>query len=290
MSCGFTLDVAVKGFRATLQRMPCSHRSAWHWDKRISGVPRRGFTLLPEILTKQWPQPILKNQSAWKRQECKILQKCRSHLKVLGARRIPRSKFHTVDPQISQATVQNLVAIATWRPRFVHRWLQDTTQNSITCHRQIFKPNTSLTGVKCAFLCKPARLSFLHKAWHTLNVRNLSNRPTTRVTLCKWHPVLPTAPKYWCKKVAGTTRTIHCDMEWSNRPRPETRLFPWQWPSGFTGARRDPRLSPTIVLPVSRLSIVLWGSTFLGHGETKQTRPSQAKVLCYESSNSKDDK
>jgi hypothetical protein len=74
-------------------------------------------------------------------------------------------------------------------------------------------------------------------------MRNLSNRPKTRVTLCKWHPVLPTIPWYGCK-VPCTPRTYHYDTEWSNRPRPETRLFPWQWPSGFRGARRDPRLPP----------------------------------------------
>jgi len=57
--------------------------------------------------------------------------------------------------------------LAIRRPGFVHRYLQDTTQNSAAFHRQIFKPNTSLMRVKCAALCKPARLSFLNKAWHT---------------------------------------------------------------------------------------------------------------------------
>jgi hypothetical protein len=41
---------------------------------------------------------------------------------------------------------------------------------------------------------------------------------------------------------------------------------------------------------VSRLSIVLWGGTCLGHGQTKQTRPSQAKVLFEEPSYSENDK
>jgi hypothetical protein len=39
-----------------------------------------------------------------------IFQKSRSHLKILGARRVTWSKFRTEDPQILGATVQNLVA------------------------------------------------------------------------------------------------------------------------------------------------------------------------------------
>jgi hypothetical protein len=36
--------------------------------------------------------------------------KSRSHLKILGARWVTRSKFHTAHPEISGATLQNLVA------------------------------------------------------------------------------------------------------------------------------------------------------------------------------------
>jgi hypothetical protein len=42
------------------------------------------------------------------------------HLKILSARRVAWSKFHTEDPQIIGATLQNLVARATWQQRFVH--------------------------------------------------------------------------------------------------------------------------------------------------------------------------
>jgi hypothetical protein len=38
----------------------------------------------------------------------KIFQKSRSHLKILGARRVKWSKFHTEKPQILGVTVQNL--------------------------------------------------------------------------------------------------------------------------------------------------------------------------------------
>jgi len=42
-----------------------------------------------------------------------ILQKSRSHLKILGTRRVTCSKSHTEDPQTLGATVQNLVTTVT---------------------------------------------------------------------------------------------------------------------------------------------------------------------------------
>jgi len=47
------------------------------------------------------------------RMGAQILQKSRSHLKILGARRVICSKSHTVDPQTLGATVQNLVTTVT---------------------------------------------------------------------------------------------------------------------------------------------------------------------------------
>jgi hypothetical protein len=44
--------------------------------------------------------------------DVQIFQKFRSHLKILGARRVARSTVHTEDPQILRATAQNLVALA----------------------------------------------------------------------------------------------------------------------------------------------------------------------------------
>jgi hypothetical protein len=49
-----------------------------------------------------------------------IFQKPRSCLKVLGARRVMLSKFHTEDLQILGATLQNSVTMVTWRLGFVH--------------------------------------------------------------------------------------------------------------------------------------------------------------------------
>jgi hypothetical protein len=63
-----------------------------------------------------------------------ISQKSRSHLKTLGARRV-HMKYHTEDPQILNAAVQNLVAQATWRPGFVHPCTPKFVQsNSISRH------------------------------------------------------------------------------------------------------------------------------------------------------------
>jgi hypothetical protein len=43
-----------------------------------------------------------------------IFQKCRGQLKILFARKVTWSTFHVEDPQILGATVQNVVAPATW--------------------------------------------------------------------------------------------------------------------------------------------------------------------------------
>jgi hypothetical protein len=48
-----------------------------------------------------------------------IFQKSMSQLKILGARRVTSSKFHTEDPQILGAAAQNVVATATRRPGFM---------------------------------------------------------------------------------------------------------------------------------------------------------------------------
>lgn len=47
-----------------------------------------------------------------------IFKKCRSHLKILGARRVTWCKFHIKDSQTLD--MQNVVAIATWHLGFVH--------------------------------------------------------------------------------------------------------------------------------------------------------------------------
>jgi len=49
-----------------------------------------------------------------------IFQKYRSHLKVLGTRRVTCSKFRTEDTQILGDTVKKLVARATWKLGFGH--------------------------------------------------------------------------------------------------------------------------------------------------------------------------
>jgi hypothetical protein len=50
-----------------------------------------------------------------------IFQKSVSHLQILDARKVIRNNFHTEGPHILRATIQNVVATATWRLGFVHR-------------------------------------------------------------------------------------------------------------------------------------------------------------------------
>jgi hypothetical protein len=49
----------------------------------------------------------------------KVYNKCRSPLKILGARRETRIKFHYEDPKILGVKAEHLVAMATWRLGFV---------------------------------------------------------------------------------------------------------------------------------------------------------------------------
>jgi len=52
-----------------------------------------------------------------------MFQKSRSHLKILRAWRVTRSKSRTDELQTSGATGQNVVTRATGRPEFVHPWM-----------------------------------------------------------------------------------------------------------------------------------------------------------------------
>jgi hypothetical protein len=53
---------------------------------------------------------------------CKSFPISTSHFKILGERRVKRSKFHIAGPQIFGSSFQNLVTTVTWRPGFVHSW------------------------------------------------------------------------------------------------------------------------------------------------------------------------
>jgi hypothetical protein len=52
-------------------------------------------------------------------QDCTNFQKSRSHLKILGARKVKRSMVYTEEPHILGATKQYLAATLTWCPKFV---------------------------------------------------------------------------------------------------------------------------------------------------------------------------
>jgi hypothetical protein len=56
------------------------------------------------------------------RKSAQITQRSKSHLKIVGARRVTLSKFHSKDPPILGATIQNWDAKATWHPALVHPW------------------------------------------------------------------------------------------------------------------------------------------------------------------------
>ena len=75
-----------------------------------------------------------------------------SHLKILGARRVT-SKFHTGEPQILAATVQNLVARLTRRPGFVNPWVLDNG----------FTANKTCIVSYCCYLLTPIKQRANHQ-------------------------------------------------------------------------------------------------------------------------------
>jgi hypothetical protein len=50
----------------------------------------------------------------------KILKKSMHSIKIIGVRKVIRSRFHTEGPKMLDATLQNLVALATWRPVYAN--------------------------------------------------------------------------------------------------------------------------------------------------------------------------
>ena len=49
-----------------------------------------------------------------------VVQKSMSHLNNVDMSRVTWNKFHTENPQVSGATIQNVVAWVTWHPELVH--------------------------------------------------------------------------------------------------------------------------------------------------------------------------
>ena len=60
-----------------------------------------------------------------------LFQKFRSHLKILGSRKVTWSKFRNDDPQTLGVTILNLHATATRNPGFVHSWLWLSTNSKM---------------------------------------------------------------------------------------------------------------------------------------------------------------
>jgi hypothetical protein len=60
-----------------------------------------------------------------------ISQQTKSHLKILGAKRVIWNKFHTEVPQMLGAILQNLVATMIRHPGFVHPWFMLYTEPSL---------------------------------------------------------------------------------------------------------------------------------------------------------------
>ena len=88
-------------------------------------------------------------------------------LQIPGAKKVTRSKFYTDDPQIPGATVQNLVATATWRQgflkprttdcqRFANHWVRSSVLFLVCCSN---KESLRYSSPQAAGLCNRKRVS-----------------------------------------------------------------------------------------------------------------------------------
>jgi hypothetical protein len=62
------------------------------------------------------------------------LQKCRGHVKIVHTRRVEHTEFLTEDPKTFGVNIENLVAWATWNPKFVCLWVKEPPSlQSLSC-------------------------------------------------------------------------------------------------------------------------------------------------------------
>ena len=76
----------------------------------------------------------------------KFPKKFRDYLKILGARTVTWSKFHTEDPEILGTTVQSLVSWTIRRSEFVHPWFNP---NRCTAKRNFKYEYTLFVAALC---------------------------------------------------------------------------------------------------------------------------------------------
>ena len=83
--------------------------------------------------------------------------KFRSHLKILGAKMVTWSKFHTEEPKMLGATAQNLVVRVTWRPGFVYPCSRLLKISKIVFSRKGFSTKNLCAFLICLMCCNRNR-------------------------------------------------------------------------------------------------------------------------------------
>jgi hypothetical protein len=79
--------------------------------------------------------PPIAHFKAFHLRDAHILQKSRSHLKILGAATVILNNFHTEESQILGATFQNLEALATKLSGFKHPYPASTFKIVCQCSK-----------------------------------------------------------------------------------------------------------------------------------------------------------
>ena len=90
--------------------------------------------------------------------DIEILQKSRSHLQILDARRATKSKFYAEGPQILGAALWNVLASAKWRLGFVHPCRMLLSYKYLSLHMPIKRS----LRLACCFLVTRVRVVILN--------------------------------------------------------------------------------------------------------------------------------
>jgi hypothetical protein len=159
-----------------------------------------------------WKVWSVEEQSCLQPDGLTILKKSSSYVKIQGARSVIWSMFHTEDPQMLLATVQNVVTQETWRPRFVHvclyQWYEFGTHSVL--YSQSWAWCSHILALNAPYtMCRLHRM-FSHFVYDTkvTLARHFCTRRILRTPLCLHH--ISVFPSHKTRRIQDTFLRLLC--------------------------------------------------------------------------------